>query len=165
MFFSFISDITVYIFVLLVAAAAYQDVKSFLLPNIYSVSLIILYPAFVLSSDVPIDWVAGLGVGAITLTVGFALFALKYCGGGDAKLFAAVSLWAGPGLILDFTAITTFAGGLIALGLCLQQRATLLIPFLPQGLSSQSTNLYKKSMPYGAAIAIGAVYVAFTLLR
>ncbi|WP_282608123.1 prepilin peptidase [Pelagibius sp. Alg239-R121] len=165
MFYDILNDTTVCIFALVVAAAAYSDVKSFTLPNVYSLSLIILYPAFVLSSGGAIDWVSATGIAAASLVVGFGLFALKICGGGDVKLFAAVSLWAGPALFLEFTLLMALSGGLIAIGLWLTHRASFLVPFLPQGLSCDSETFAKKPMPYGVAIAVGAVYVAFTLLR
>jgi hypothetical protein len=40
-----------------------------------------------------------------------------------------------------------------------------MVPFLPQGTITGSETFAKKPMPYGLAIAVGAVYVAFTLLR
>lgn len=165
MFYNLLSDATVCIFALLVAAAALQDVKNFTIPNVYSLSVIVLYPAFVVSSGTAVDWVAAAGIASACLLVGFLLFALKLCGGGDAKLFAAVALWAGPASILEFTLITAVAGGVIAVGLWASHKASFLVPFLPQGLSCDSETFAKKPMPYGAAIAVGAVYVAFTLLR
>ena len=165
MFYNLLTDTTIYIFALIVAAAAYQDVKSFSLPNIYSLSTVILYPAYVIASGEPVAWLPAVGIAAATLVVGFIFFALKYCGGGDAKLFAAVSLWAGPALMVDFILVTTVSGGLIAISLWLLHRMSFLVPFLPQGLSCDSETFAKKPMPYGAAIAVGAVYVAFTLLR
>jgi prepilin peptidase CpaA len=156
---------TVCIFALLVATAAYQDVKSFKIPNIYSLSIVFLYPAFVLLSGGTVDWLGAIGVAAIALIIGFALFALKYCGGGDAKLIAAVSLWAGPVLIVEFATLMAIAGGLIAITLWLHHRVSRLVPYLSQAPVHESEIFAKKPMPYGVAIAIGAVYVAFTLLR
>src|SRR3546814_1058931 len=54
-----------------------------------------------------------LGSGAFAL--GFLLFALRLCGGGDVQLFAAVSLWAGSSLFIPFAYYTALAGGLMAL--------------------------------------------------
>lgn len=165
MSYEILTDTTIYIFALIVAAAAYQDVKSFLLPNAYSLSVVILYPAYVIASGEPVAWLPAVGIAAVSLIVGFIFFALKYCGGGDAKLFAAVSLWAGPALMVDFILVTAVSGGLIAISFWLLNRMSSLAPFLPQGLSGNSVTFAKKPMPYGTAIAVGAVYVAFTLLR
>lgn len=165
MSYSLLTDTTICIFALIVAAAAYQDVKSFTLPNIYSLCVVILYPAYVLSTSGAVEWLPALGIAALTLVVGFIFFALKLCGGGDAKLLAAVSLWAGPALMVDFILVTTLSGGLVAVSLWLLHRVSFMVPFLPQGLSWNSGTFAKKPMPYGAAIAVGAVYVAFTLLR
>ncbi len=166
-----LSNITVFIFLLIVLAAAYVDVKRFTLPNVFSLSMLILYPAFVLSSDTSVDWLSSVGVMISVLTVGFILFSLKYCGGGDSKLIAAISLWAGPDLVLDFLILTALAGGVIAFGYILYARfsflyyqASVFAPFLPQVTTLDSKEILKKPIPYGTAIAIGGVYVAFTLL-
>lgn len=165
MFYYSLSNITICLFVLIVASAAYHDIKNFKLPNIHSLSVALLYPAFVLSTDGAVDWVGAIGVASVVLLIGFGLFALKYCGGGDVKLMAAIALWAGPGLGLEFVIITALAGGVIAVAYLLYQQATILVPFLPQSRQQNPTSLSKKPMPYGIAIASGAVYVAFTLLR
>lgn len=160
-----LNDVTVCLFALIVAAAAYQDVKSFKISNNFSLALLFLYPAFVLTSDPSPQWLSSLGISAAALTLGFALFAFKLCGGGDVKLFAATSLWAGPSLFIEFSFMTAITGGVIAISLWLFNRAAYLLPFLPQGLTCDSETFAKKPMPYGTAIALGGVYVAFTLLR
>jgi prepilin peptidase CpaA len=165
MYYAILNDTTLSIFALLVVAAAYQDVKSFTIPNIFSLSILILYPAFVLSAAGEVNWLFALGIASGSLIVGFALFAFKLCGGGDAKLFAAVSLWAGPDLMVEFTLLMGITGGIIAVSLWLHHRVSLMVPFLPQGTTTDSETFAKKPMPYGLAIAVGAVYVAFTLLR
>ncbi len=165
MFYSLLSDIPIYIFALLVAAAAYSDVKNFTIPNVFSLSIVILYPAYVLTAEVQPEWLTSIGISAIVLTLGFVLFALRICGGGDVKLFAASTLWAGPDLFVVFLALTAVTGGFIAVSLWVGHRAAQTLPFLPQGLNCDSETFAKKPMPYGAAIALGAVYVAFTLLR
>ena len=160
-----LNDVTVCLFALIVAAAAYQDIKSFKISNEFSLALLILYPAFVLTSDASTQWLSSLGISAVVLSFGFVLFAFKFCGGGDVKLFAATGLWAGPSLFIEFTFVTAITGGAIAIGMWLFNRTAYLLPFLPQGLTCDPETFAKKPMPYGAAIAVGAVYVAFTLLR
>ena len=46
-----------------------------------------------------------------------AAFAVGALGGGDVKLLAAVSLFAGPGRLVDFLIITAIAGGLLGLAI------------------------------------------------
>ena len=166
-----LSNVVVFIFLIIVLITAYMDVKSFTLPNIYSISVVVLYPAFVLSSDASVDWLSAIGISACVLFVGFILFSLKYCGGGDSKLIAAISLWAGPDLVIDFLLLTALSGGVIAIGYLLYSRfcflyfqASTLVPFLSQVTTLDSKEILKKPIPYGTAIAVGGVYVAFTLL-
>jgi Flp pilus assembly protein protease CpaA len=86
-------------------------------------------------------------------------------GAGDVKLFAAVALWGGPQLFLPLVFVTTLAGGVIALFIWLQLRFAR-APSLAMAFRTVSDPLIgKQQMPYGAAIAVAALYVAFTLLR
>ena len=73
----------------LLAAAAIWDLASFTIPNYLSLALIALFGAFALATGLSAT-AAGLHVliGLIALAIGFAMFALNYIGGGDAKLFA-----------------------------------------------------------------------------
>ncbi|TQV79048.1 A24 family peptidase [Denitrobaculum tricleocarpae] len=160
-----LNEVTICLFALIVAVAAYQDIKSFTISNDYSSALVILYPAFVLTSDPSPEWLLALGLSGAVLTFGFVLFAFKLCGGGDVKLFSAASLWAGTDLFIEFALMTAVTGGVIAVSLWLFNRAAHMLPFLPQGLTCDFETFAKKPMPYGAAIALGGVYVAFTLLR
>ncbi len=90
---------------------------------------------------------------------------MNFCGGGDAKFFAAVALWAGPPLILPLGIFTSLAGGVMVLFLWIQHRLARApsIAMLSQTVADAS--FAKQQMPYGAAIAVGGLYVAFTLLR
>jgi len=99
------------LFVALIAFAAYTDATSFRIPNRITAGLAALYPAWVVSSPLPIDWTAALAVTGGVFAVGFMLFAARVVGGGDVKLLAAAALWAGPGLILDFLLVAAVAGG------------------------------------------------------
>ena len=47
--------------------------------------------------------------------IGFALFALGYVGGGDAKLFAATLLWLGLRDLMPYVLIASIAGGVLTL--------------------------------------------------
>src|SRR3546814_16662010 len=102
------------------------------------------------------------GSGAIAL--GFLLFALRLCGGGDVKLFAAVSLWAGPSLFIPFAYYTALAGGLMALVLWLNHKVKRAgIPANLLFVRSDAA-FAKQPMHYGVAIAAGGLFVALQLL-
>jgi prepilin peptidase CpaA len=93
--------------------------------------------------------VVGLGV----LALGFMLFSRGLLGGGDVKLMAAISLWAGPDLALPFVFITGIAGGFISLAM-----------IAPRLFVREGALLAGPPVPYGVAVAAGGLYVAFHLL-
>lgn len=160
-----VADLVVICFAALVFSAAISDILTYLIPNRLSLALVLLYPAYVFTSPQAVDWLPALGLAGAALALGFLLFSLGLCGAGDAKLFAAVALWGGPSLILPLTFITTLAGGVIAAFIWLQHRfARAATPLLAQQ-TAPSPGIGKQQMPYGAAIAVAALYVAFTLLR
>ncbi len=162
---TFIGDFVVVCFAALVFSAAVSDILTFRIPNRLPLAVALLYPAYVLAAPQPVDWLFAISLASAFLAIGFALFSAKICGAGDAKLFAAIALWSGPELILPFTFITTLAGGVIAIFLWLQnyfaRAATPLLVFQ----TPADPTIGKQQMPYGAAIAVAALYVAFTLLR
>ncbi len=149
----------------LIFSAAISDILRFRIPNRISVALVLLYPAYVLSMNQPVDWPAAIGVAAVCLAVGFLLFSVRACGAGDAKLFAAAALWAGPTLILPMGLYTSLAGGVMVLFMWFQHRLAR-APSAGMVLQTAADSSFaKQPMPYGAAIAVGGLYVAFTLLR
>lgn len=138
--------------------AAYTDYSSMRIPN--TVVLALMAAFFV---SLPLHWqgigVLGehLGMFASFLAVGFVFFALGWLGGGDAKLMAAIALWLGWQDAMMFIVYTTLFGAAIALFLMLSKR------FAPVRLrtSAFGMKIYQgdKDMPYGIALAAGALYV------
>jgi Flp pilus assembly protein protease CpaA len=115
--------------------------------------------------------------------VGLALFARQLIGGGDVKLLAAVSLWAGPEHFVLFLLLTTLMGGalglltlwdqrwggaigthLAALGLAATGTPRAALPEAPSPLAPHAPDL-AATLPYGIAIAAGGVAVAIQLLK
>jgi prepilin peptidase CpaA len=88
-----------------------------------------------------------LGCAAIMLLAGLAMFSFGFIGGGDAKLFAAASLWLGWDFAAEFAMATSLFGG----GLALIYWARF-IWRAPEGQSAPS-------LPYGVAIAAGGLYL------
>jgi len=149
----------------LIFSAAISDILRFRIPNRISMALVLLYPAYLLAASQPVDWHFAIAVAAVCLAVGFGLFSIKACGAGDAKLFAAAALWAGPELILPFGLYTTLAGGVMVLFMWFQHRLAR-APSASMILhTTTDAGFSKQPMPYGAAIAVGGLYVAFTLLQ
>jgi prepilin peptidase CpaA len=150
-------------FAILVIVAALRDVTSYTIPNGLSLALIGGFPVAALSLGLPLQ-VVGLhvAVGVAALVAGMVMFALRWIGGGDAKLFAAAALWLGLPAILTYLAVTALAGGGLAV-LLLALRSSHVRPFVPNGpawfgrLAEPGENV-----PYGVAIAAGAL-AAFPL--
>jgi prepilin peptidase CpaA len=147
------------LFPTLVIAAAIGDVLTMRIPNWLSgVTALSVLPMAVLVG-MPLDvaqW--HLLAGAVMLVVGFGLFARGYVGGGDAKLMAAAGLWIGWSSLLPFVLITSLAGGALAViyklwQLVRSEHEVRDFVWLRRVLRADL------QLPYGIAIAAGAVWV------
>ncbi len=149
------------VFSALVLTAALKDVTSYTIPNWISLALVTAFPVAALVAGLPLAAVAQNAlVGVAALMAGMAMFALRWLGGGDAKLFASVALWLGWPAGAPFLMTTAVAGGGLAL-LLLALRAPALRPYVLSG-PAWFTRLARpgEAAPYGVAIAFGAL-VAF----
>jgi prepilin peptidase CpaA len=141
-------------------AAAAQDFLDYLIPNRLVLALVALYPIYVLAAGGgAVDWLGGILVGGAVLIAGLVLFAFRLIGGGDAKLLAATSLWAGPALILPFLLLTAVAGGILALMMIAAARLTIFFPQLLRIVPQQTAVLGQQNLAYGVAIAAGGLFV------
>jgi prepilin peptidase CpaA len=165
-------------FLMMLGLAAVQDVRERRIPNRLTGGLAALYPVYVLVSPAPVLWPAALGLALVVFVIGLGLFARELIGGGDVKLIAALSLWAGPDQFVWFLLVTTLTGGalslfslwyrrwgglidahLAALGLA-ARRVPDLLAAPPESSSARSTTL-----PYGVAIAAGGVAIIVELAK
>jgi len=159
-------------YVALLVIAAVEDVRARRIPNWLTAGVAALYPTYVLASPAAVPWLEALAVAGAILVVGFLVFARGWLGGGDVKLIAAVSLWAGPEHMLLFALITGLAGGVLALATLSWQRL-----LGPLGLHLEALGLLggpsagandpqpaPTSLPYAIAIAAGGLAVAANLL-
>jgi prepilin peptidase CpaA len=145
----------------LAAWAAYTDYARYIIPNRLCLAIAALYPGHVIAAPIAVDWLGGLATAAALLALGLVLFALRWSGGGDVKFLAAVGLWAGPKLILTFILVTALAGGVISIVTAARLRFA-----HSDGAGARPTlgQLAAAHVPYGIAIAAGALYVASQLL-
>jgi len=140
-------------------AAATSDAIRYLIPNRYSIAIILLYPAAVLTAPVMPDWTGAVLASVIVLTAGFALFAFNFIGGGDVKFLAATALWAGSEHIMPFLITTALVGGGLAAFIWLRHRIN---PVVAQpGAPDAATAAAPLVAPYGVAIAAGAIFVGW----
>lgn len=141
----------------LVIAAGLNDLTTMTIPNWISLGLIIAFVPAAMAVGLPAMSIAiHFGVALLALFVGAGLFALRFLGGGDAKLMAAACLWLGVDGSMVFVLVTAVAGGLFSLGLIMARGS----PGMEAvgGPAWVSRLLQPKGdIPYGVAIAAGAL--------
>jgi prepilin peptidase CpaA len=144
--------------ILLVIAAGW-DVASFTIPNFIQAALLLTFLIFAFASGMSASaFGTHVLAGFIGLVVGFTLFALGYIGGGDAKLFACVSLWLGLSQLLAFVLIASVFGGGLTLGLLSFRGLPLPAPLARQNWVARLHNP-SEGVPYGVALAAGALAI------
>lgn len=145
----------------LFAIGAMSDLVSYRIPNWISLAIVAAFAVAVVVAGMPVAAVGWhLLVGIAALAAGFGLFAFNLIGGGDAKLFAAGALWAGPDYIMKYCLAFALAGGAFALAVILLRRVPL--PAMAARISFLNKLLQPKAgLPYGVALAIGALIILF----
>jgi prepilin peptidase CpaA len=150
----------------LVIVAGLKDLTTMRIPNWISLLLIVFFFPAAFMVGLPLPTLAvHVGVGFAALVVGAGMFALRWIGGGDAKLMASACLWLGlegSGMFLLWTGIM---GGLFCLALLFARFHSR--PYLA-GAPGWVVSLMepKGDIPYGVAIAAGALmaYPASSLM-
>ena len=149
----------VYGLIALLALAALQDSIMLKISNylVGAVLLLAIVAAVLVGPQLSL-WENGV-VFATALTIGTFLFGRGILGGGDVKLFAATVLWFEFDGALRLLMYTALAGGVLAILIILARFVA-----WPEGLRSKVRVLQPKSgIPYGIAIAAGAMIAAATL--
>jgi prepilin peptidase CpaA len=147
---SLVTDILFY--GLLVGAGVF-DVLKFRIPNAIVVALPVLFVVAAVFASGTVDWLGHLGAGAVVLVCSALLFHFNLLGGGDAKLLAALAIWAGFDSLLPFLIAVSLLGGLLAMVLLLFRPICARFPAVHWPLSL----LPGHPLPYGVAIGGGAV--------
>jgi prepilin peptidase CpaA len=149
---------------LLLLLAAWQDWRTMLIADAIPLGIMAIFAVWATAgfvsrtfslSDLALALVCAAGM----FGVGTLAFAAGAMGGGDVKLAAVVSLFAGPALILDFVVVTAVVGGL--LGVAILAGAPI-GPVASTGGCTVRARL-RGNLPYGPAIAVGGLWVALAL--
>jgi prepilin peptidase CpaA len=158
------SDYVVAAMMVLAIAGAISDVRTYRIPN--SINLIIagLFPVYVLFNDAGVDWGIAAMIAGGAFAVSALLFTFGAIGGGDAKMLTALALWAGPAHLADFVFTTTIVGGLAAILMMTSARHALALAAENLGQHRLSNVFQGDVLPYGVAIAAGAVVVGLQLI-
>jgi prepilin peptidase CpaA len=141
------------------AFAAAMDLLTMTIPNRIALVLIAAF--------VPAAMLAGLGLPAIgahlatgfgVLLLGMVFFFCGWCGGGDAKLLAAIALWLGFDNLVQYLLYTAVTGGMLATALSLLRSVPLPGMLLAE---AWAVRLHRRDagIPYGIALAAGALLV------
>ena len=141
------------------ALAGSMDLVTMTIPNRISIFLVAAF--FVMAPLVGIgleQLLVHVATGMIMLSLGIVMFARGWIGGGDAKIFAAASLWFGFAFLGEFALYSCVAGGILTVGLLVFR----LLP-LPQMLVKERwiARLHHRQtgVPYGIAMAAAALMV------
>lgn len=157
-------------FVGFVLTAAICDARTLRIPNVLCAGIAVMFAAHA-AIDLTMDQtVTAIELAIATLIIGFIGFALGKVGGGDVKLLTVCMAWAGSTHAVEFLFVTGLAGGALALALMspvLMRAAAGLQRHWPQQTTTNaaaSPALARAPMPYGVAIAVGALVVAARIM-
>jgi prepilin peptidase CpaA len=147
----------------LMVTAAFEDLRRLVIPNGLILGLCILWPLHLATAPLP-TLAAGGGAAlcaAAIFVAGAVLFSRGLIGGGDVKLLAAASLWAGPAATPPLLVLTGLFGGLLSLVL-LTPMGTLIAAARRTVLDTAGAaapGADRVCVPYGVAIAAAALVV------
>lgn len=146
----------------LLILTAVWDITSFTIPNYLVLALLTLFIVFAggtAISGTGLGWGdAGfhLLAGVIGLVIGMVLFATGVIGGGDAKLFAVITLWLGLNALFQYALLVTLLGGVLTLAILFVRRTPLPL-FLLKYEWVRRLHDRKAGIPYGVALAAAAL--------
>jgi prepilin peptidase CpaA len=142
----------------LMAVAACEDLRRLTIPNPVVIVLCALWPVHLATA--PGSTLAGslaaVACAAVVFIVGALLFSRGFVGGGDVKLLAAATLWAGPAMTPALLALTALLGGVLAV---LRLSAIALRAVLASDPAASFPTARAAPVPYGVAIAGAALVV------
>jgi prepilin peptidase CpaA len=133
------------------AAAALSDLAWRRIPDLCSIAIVAAFALQLAAAPAALGGVLWhLTAGLALFAVGAVLFARGLFGGGDVKLLAALSLFAGWAAVPDILLATALFGGVLALAcLVAQRRRWRWTGFLTS----------EEGIPYGVAIALAGLVV------
>jgi prepilin peptidase CpaA len=145
------------IWTMILAGAALLDLRSFRIPNLFPILLITLFASVHgLAGYSSLLWANVLHF-LLALFVGMLMFARRWIGGGDAKLYAAVALWFNWSGAATLVFMTTISGLLLAIGFVVARMGGIGRKRLE---GEPPPKRSERRIPYGLAIATGALLSA-----
>ena len=142
---------------IILVVAAVIDVRTFTISNPLNATVALLAPLYWWSVSLPFWPDAAIQIGiAVAVFAALAMtFYIGMMGGGDVKLAGALALWFSPGETVRFLVIMSLAGGLLTVVVLILHR----LKATPTALPDSEKIIQKPEVPYGVAIAIGALWI------
>lgn len=152
------------VFAAVMGIAAYEDFRRLVIPNLLPAILCVAWPVHAAAAPSLVEIGTTIGCALAVFVVGAALFARGFLGGGDVKLLAAATLWAGAAGTPSLLVLTGILGGALTLFLLLPFGAQLAAAgralLAPSALGADPDAA--KSVPYGVAIAGASLIVVLS---
>lgn len=161
---AYASQVSIACFVALVLVAAVSDVVAYKIPNVVVLMILVLYPFFVLVSPREIEWLYSVGIFAAVIVVGMLLYNFKIFGAGDAKLLAAIMLWAGPTLALPALFIGAIVSGALAAIMLTSVRFVIASALSAISRRELGDKFLAHSMPWGTGLGVSGIFTGWGLL-
>ena len=137
------------------------DGSRYVIPNGLNLGILALFVVGCFFLPIPLVPSVAAAVGVFAL--GLGIFALGLMGGGDVKLLAVLSLWAGwPGAAYLIFLTALFGGALVLMVLPSRLLAPRLWPKLFPGQPLPRILTHKEPTPYGLAIATAFLFMLWT---
>ncbi|MEM5518795.1 prepilin peptidase [Henriciella sp. AS95] len=145
-------------FLSLCVYAALRDIETLTITNGLNLTIAFLFfPAIIIAAPGWDVFGGHMMAGAIAFVVSIFLFAFGVFGGGDAKMIPGVMLWLGPEATMPFVMTMAVIGG--GLAVCVILARKLVPAHAVPGFASETMQA-GNGVPYGVAIAGGAIYAA-----
>ncbi|QIK96233.1 peptidase [Sphingomonas sp. HDW15A] len=141
---------------LLLIVAALIDVRTFTISNRLNAAIALMAPIYWWSIQLPLwpDGAIRVGVACLVFALLAVTFFIGMMGGGDVKLAAALALWFQPWETARFIVYMSIAGGLLTIIVMWAHRR-----WPGWQVDEQGQSRAKPEVPYGVAIAIGALVI------
>ena len=155
------TDILLTALAIILVVAAVIDVRTFTISNRLNAVVALLAPLYWWSEHLPLwpDIALQIGIALAVFAVLAITFTIGMMGGGDVKLAAALALWFSPASTVKFLVIMSIAGGIL----------TAIVLIAHKLRPGRIKNSYgetdgKVEVPYGVAIAFGALWIVVGFL-
>jgi len=146
-------------FPVLMALAASSDLLTMRISNKLVLALVGGFFIVALFARLPLNELGmHLLCGFVVLVVGFAFYAFRWIGGGDAKLAAATTLWLGLGWTVPYLVYAALLGGALTMTILALRRIPL-SPLMARFEWIERLHNNKSGVPYGIALAAAGMLV------